>query len=152
MTTSESKGRFFTKRIESIRIANWNALLNSAHVMSVFNFVTGGTAAWYSYDIGRRRFVGICLCVQRDNYRNLWRRKFIFGTGAQIYLSKVRVKFVGFSRSSGEGHTSKPAAGSSPLGKRQFLLQSCLMKISYHTSLSSLTDIWHGRQLPTVQL
>ena len=29
MTTSESKGRFFykTNRIESIRIANWNALL-----------------------------------------------------------------------------------------------------------------------------
>ena len=37
MTTSESKGRFFTKqsiritnRIESIRIANWNALVDTA--------------------------------------------------------------------------------------------------------------------------
>jgi len=37
MTTSESKGRFFyktnrfTQRIESIRIANWNALATTGH-------------------------------------------------------------------------------------------------------------------------
>ena len=33
MTISESKGRFFykTNRIESIRIANWNALISTLH-------------------------------------------------------------------------------------------------------------------------
>jgi len=43
MTTSEWKGRFFTKRIdshiESNRIANWNALLpSSAPVERLFSF------------------------------------------------------------------------------------------------------------------
>jgi len=34
MTTSESKGRFFykTNRIESIGIANWNALVSTIYV------------------------------------------------------------------------------------------------------------------------
>jgi len=39
MTTSESKGRFFykTNRFESIRIANWNALVSSMEYVSYYD-------------------------------------------------------------------------------------------------------------------
>jgi len=54
MTTSESKGRFFfTKRIDSNRIANWNALVTTRTVLSVGRWSQAIQYEWADRDAVR---------------------------------------------------------------------------------------------------
>jgi len=83
MTTSESKGRFFPKRIdsnrvaqriESIRITNWNALVTAWY--TIFSYIFSQAGTMLTINVSRKTQINIWEgCLNFNFRRENWRHK-----------------------------------------------------------------------------